>query len=38
METRKYKGAVERSVSVASNDKRRVATVRVRAFVEAPEL
>ncbi|HJS75109.1 MAG TPA: DUF1573 domain-containing protein [Vicinamibacteria bacterium] len=37
LETRKYKGAVERSVSIASNDRRRVATVRVRAFVEVPE-
>lgn len=38
LETRKYKGVLERSVSVASNDKRqRVATVRVKAFVEVPE-
>jgi hypothetical protein len=37
LETRKYKGVVERSISVASNDRRRVATVRVKAFVEAPE-
>jgi len=28
---------LERSISVASNDRRRVATVRVKAFVEAPE-
>jgi hypothetical protein len=37
LETRKYKGAVERSISVASNDRRRVGTVRVKAFVEVPE-
>jgi hypothetical protein len=38
LETRKYKGALERSVSVASNDRgRRVGTVRVKAFVEVPE-
>jgi len=37
LETRKYKGVLERSISVASNDRRRVATVRVKAFVEAPE-
>jgi hypothetical protein len=36
-ETRKYKGAVERSISIASNDRKRVATVKVRAFVEVPE-
>ena len=36
-ETRKYKGAVQRSISVASNDRRRIATVRVNAFVEVPE-
>ena len=35
LETRKYKGVVQRSISVASNDKRRVRTVRVKAFVEA---
>lgn len=34
LETRKYKGVVQRSISVASNDKRRVRTVRVKAFVE----
>lgn len=33
-ETRRYKGPVQRSVSVASNDPRRVRTVRVKAFVE----
>lgn len=37
LETRKYKGALERSVSVASNDRKRVATVRVKAFVEVRE-
>ena len=37
LETRKYKGALERSISVASNDRRRVGTVRVKAFVEVPE-
>ena len=34
LETRKYSGVVQRSVSVASNDPNRVRTVRVRAFVE----
>jgi len=37
LETRKYKGVLERSISVASNDRRRVATIRVQAFVEVPE-
>jgi hypothetical protein len=38
LETRKYKGVLERSVSVASNDRtRRVGTVHVKAFVEVPE-
>ena len=37
LETRKYKGVIERSVSVASNDPARVRTVRVKAFVEVPE-
>jgi len=37
LETRKYKGVVERSVSIATNDPGRVHTVRVKAFVEAPE-
>lgn len=37
LETRKYKGVVQNSVSVASNDRRRVRTVRVRAFVEVAE-
>jgi len=37
LETRKYKGVLERSISVASNDRRRVGTVRVKAFVEVPE-
>ena len=33
-ETRRYKGAIQRSVSIASNDPRRVRTVKVKAFVE----
>jgi hypothetical protein len=33
-ETRRYKGAVQRSVSIASNDPRRVKTLKVKAFVE----
>jgi hypothetical protein len=33
-ETRRYKGTVQRSVSIASNDPRRVRTVKVKAFVE----
>lgn len=37
LETRKYKGVIQKSVSVASNDRRRVRTVRVKAFVEVPE-
>ena len=38
LETRKYKGVLERSISVASNERgRRVGTVRVKAFVEVPE-
>ena len=38
LETRKYKGVLERSISVASNDRgKRVSTVRVKAFVEVPE-
>jgi hypothetical protein len=37
LETRKYKGVLERSISVASNDRKRVTTVRVKAFVEAEE-
>jgi Protein of unknown function (DUF1573) len=37
LETRKYRGVVERSVSIATNDPGRVHTVRVKAFVEAPE-
>jgi hypothetical protein len=38
LETRKYKGFIERSISVASNDRRqRVSTVKVRAFVEVSE-
>ena len=35
LETRKYKGVIDKSVAVASND--RVRQVRVRAFVEVPE-
>ncbi|MGH9323989.1 MAG: DUF1573 domain-containing protein [Vicinamibacteria bacterium] len=37
LETRKYKGVVERSISLASNDPARVQTVRVKAFVEVEE-
>ena len=37
LETRKYKGVIDKSISVASNDRGRVHTVRVRAFVEVPE-
>jgi hypothetical protein len=37
LETRKYKGRIERSISIASNDRKRVTTVRVKAFVEVPE-
>lgn len=37
LETRKYRGTIERSVSVASNDPRRVHTVHVKAFVEPKE-
>jgi hypothetical protein len=36
-ETRRYKGAVQRSISIASNDPRRVRTLRVKAFIEAPQ-
>jgi hypothetical protein len=36
-ETRRYKGSVERSISIASNDPRRVRTLRVKAFIEAPQ-
>jgi hypothetical protein len=36
-ETRRYKGPVQRSVSIASNDPRRVRTLRVKAFIEAPK-
>lgn len=35
LETRRYKGVIQKSISVASNDGAR--TVRVRAFVEVPE-
>lgn len=37
LETRKYKGVIDKSVSVASNDRAVVRTVRVRAFVEVRE-
>lgn len=37
LETRKYKGVIDKSVSVASNDRDVVRTVRVEAFVEVPE-
>ena len=37
LETRQYKGVIDKSVSVASNDRERVRTIRVRAFVEVPE-
>lgn len=37
LETRRYKGVIEKSISVASNDPKRVRTVRVQAFVEVPE-
>jgi hypothetical protein len=34
LETRSYKGEIERSVSIASSDPRRITTVKVKAFVE----
>ena len=37
IKTLKYKGVIERSISIASNDKRRVQTVKVKAFVQVPE-
>lgn len=37
LSTRKYKGVLEKSVSVASNDSKRVRTIKVQAFVEVPE-
>jgi len=37
LETRTYKGVINKSVSVASNDRDVVRTVRVKAFVEVPE-
>lgn len=37
LETRRYKGVINKSVSVASNDRDVVRTVRVKAFVEVPE-
>lgn len=35
LETRRYKGVIQKSISVASND--GIRTVRVKAFVEVPE-
>ncbi|HXV62973.1 MAG TPA: DUF1573 domain-containing protein [Vicinamibacteria bacterium] len=35
-ETRRYQGRYERTVSLASNDRRRVLQVRVQAFVRPP--
>ncbi len=37
LETRKYKGVIEKSISVASNDPGRIRTIKVQAFVEVPE-
>lgn len=37
LETRKYKGVINKSVSVASNDPDVVRTVRVKAFVQVRE-
>jgi hypothetical protein len=37
LETRRYKGVIERSVSIASNDPSRVHTVRLKAFVASSE-
>lgn len=37
LETRKYRGTLERSVSVSSNDPARISRVKVQAFVEHPE-
>jgi hypothetical protein len=34
LETRRYKGSLQRSVSVASNDPKRIKTVRVKVFIE----
>ncbi len=34
LETRKYKGVIQKSVSVASNDRQVVRTIRIHAFVE----
>ncbi len=34
LETRRYKGQLQRSVSIASNDPRRVKTIKVKVFVE----
>lgn len=35
LETREYEGPIERSVSIASNDPKRIKTIKVKAFVEA---
>jgi hypothetical protein len=34
LETRKYKGVIQKSISVASNDRQVVRTIRIHAFVE----
>lgn len=34
LETRKYSGVIQKSVSVASNDRQVVRTIRINAFVE----
>lgn len=33
-ETRRYKGPIQRSISIASNDPKRIKTIKVKAFVE----
>lgn len=37
LQTRRYRGRKERTVSIASNDRRRVLQVHLQAFVEAPD-
>lgn len=37
LETRRYRGRKERTVSIASNDRRRVLQIRLQAFIEAPD-
>lgn len=37
LETRRYRGRKERTVSIASNDRRRVLQIHVQAFVETPD-